>query len=179
MKIDSWLIDSVFQPFSHWFQRLTGKDNFYLARMVLYTQLFCVGIMTTWFPLVLIFLLLLCPFVTIALIKIISITENVCHEDLVSGCRNRYYNAPMVVLTRMFAVFSFFLLQMQMVRMEIDIGFVTGMSAAHFTVCISVIIVLYLCACTPLPPGESKIRKWLNSLKGSFSSSSVPDPTPA
>ncbi len=31
MKLDDWLIDNVFQRFAHWFQRMTGKDNFYLA----------------------------------------------------------------------------------------------------------------------------------------------------
>lgn len=31
MKIDDLLFDYVFQPFAHWFQRMTGKDNFFLA----------------------------------------------------------------------------------------------------------------------------------------------------
>jgi hypothetical protein len=31
MKLDNWLIDRVFQPFAHWFQRMTGRDNFDLS----------------------------------------------------------------------------------------------------------------------------------------------------
>ena len=31
MKLDDLLFDCVFQPFAHWFQRMTGKDNFFLA----------------------------------------------------------------------------------------------------------------------------------------------------
>ena len=40
MRCDNWLIDNVFQPFAHWFQRMTGKDNFYLSLLSLVTCIF-------------------------------------------------------------------------------------------------------------------------------------------
>ncbi len=35
IRFDSWLI-SVFERFTHWFQRLTGRDNFWLAWVLFY-----------------------------------------------------------------------------------------------------------------------------------------------
>ncbi len=38
--IDQWLFDHVFQPLSEWFEKVTGRNTFFFARVAMWASLF-------------------------------------------------------------------------------------------------------------------------------------------
>ena len=151
---DQWLLGK-FEAFAHWFQRLTGRTNLFLAKIAL-----CVGA-TFW----LFSMLSRQQFILFAIFGAIMfmrtltmdwdekkayrrLEQGVANPGKITGFRGR-----------LFLQFWFLLLA----ALEIPLLFVAEMKPLISAGQIFFVFAEYFEACDPLPPGTSKIREWLDS----------------
>ncbi len=164
IRIDDFLINWIFQRFAHWFEKITGLNNFWLAR-------FCVCIFAlvpflkyvmgetyspTWAP-----LHALTPVVVVLIFfKVINQTEQETMANLQFGVANTYRIYPQ---TRLLVVFiAITLLIFSMLGLEQSI---------------LLVIFYYFLACTPRPPSKSLFKKWLEKIQQMFISHLAPAPS--
>lgn len=170
-----WLVDdrllSWFERFSRWFQRLTGRTNFFLAALLdLANSAVCIALgfwtlNTTYFFFSLFFLMY-------------SI-GNQYREKHALDAASRGFANPMKAI-RWFKVARIFspFLGLWLLAFYWD-GFMTVNQTASIVVMALVWTAMYFEACDPLPPSQSKIRMWLNSMKAALASQPVPVRIPA
>lgn len=181
-KIDNGLL-TKFEKFSHKWQKLTGKNCFWLAKLsavcgAIFGTLFIgLGILIQpktgiiGFPLI--FFLF---FGTILSVKIIRLTETMVELMNLLGLSNptKITMKNQRVLSVFFFVFFFSLVAS--VGLSNPVFFLMAFYA------VSEVAEVYFTACDPLPPAKSKIRQWLESLvsaaKKAVSISPAPVPAP-
>lgn len=167
-RFDAWLIRQL-EKFTHWFQKLTGKDNFFLARCALavsvvcilvraidpvtgnlrYQQLFSGGVFG-----------LLYLYNT-------STEEETIREDAIKGFANRnkvssfvrflrllWFSIMIIVTLPQCFLFALFLFG------DIPFGIIDWRRVLDES---SFALFWYLIACDPLPPCSSKVMDWLRS----------------
>lgn len=157
-KIDDWLIDSVLQPFAHWFQKLTGKTNFFLARAAaiastclhgLWEQNLHGGINVCIGS---IFLFCLGMYV-------VRTFEQAFYRQQKSGsmfCNptriSHHHQSTRGLLNYLF------------LGLSTTLPFVAEQLYYLHSSMFFWILMNYFCCLTPLPPGESKFKKWATSI---------------
>ena len=154
--IDSFLIECLFEPFSHFVQKWTGFDNFGLAKVITWASIACIllaqvfGIDTPTFVII-----FTCYFLYIIYFHIPSVEEKV-YRDLPKGCKN--YLVESQRLNRSVGLVLNFIYGLIALRGPWWLVFLMGSSVVY-------LLATYFFTCTPLPPGKSKIRELLDQLK--------------
>lgn len=167
LALDSFLLEKVFQKFSNFFQRMTGKTCFFLARaLFLIAAVFC-GMIVLWVTFAskdtdyyVMFLCFLGIFLFFSDVNEMQGREKDFEENI-EAAKNR--DTELLLLFRRLshgaiALFAVFL-------------FPTATEKGReFALLLFVIVFLasslgnYFASCTPLPPGKSRIREWIGNL---------------
>lgn len=155
-KIDDLLIDKIFQPFAHWWQKLTGLTNFWLARWCL--VLFVVFMALVAMNFSGIYSSINKGLIIVATFFVFNLFTVLKKRDKNSdGCS--LMNEDRINPISCFIRILFFYL--------CGIFFVIGgvvKDFSSFSLIMLYTTVLCFAACTPLPPGKSKTRKWCEKL---------------
>jgi hypothetical protein len=167
LHIDSFVIDKVFEPFSHWWQRLTGMNNFWQARQALmlsfiFSILFVAAEFKNAYLTVCIFI---SGFFFYGLLYILMIIgeQNYLGRDYLQGgknpkCTNLLYATTRLVILFLFMFFTclslFIIVKINDYHFLFIVGAYTMITAAA-----------YFDSCTPLPPATSKVKEWLIALR--------------
>ena len=163
--IDDWLMDCVFQPFQNWFQRLAGKNCFFLAYVTTFVFLFARLVNglchknPIWIdtPVITIFVALVMA-IEVFTIRMDFLAQGgdkiLCanHARIDSThCRNR--RVMIFVWLILSPLLLILVIRPTLEHLSFEISF-AAFPATHFFV-----------SCTPLPPQRSKIRQWLSQLR--------------
>jgi hypothetical protein len=152
---DDFLIDKVFEPFAHWFQKLTGKDCFWLAEIIIGLYIILYGWeISLESENMLLFALRFAVFGSFLIFVYIRQTHQWrehTYRNLDKGFANPLRKIPILRILLWI------------------VAFLTLIPFNWFTVADSITLLCwaYLISCTPLPPGQSKLKKWLEKL-GSY-----------
>lgn len=180
-KIDDLLINGV-EAFSHKFQILTGKNCFFLAKVMLviticfsFVGIFCVykneekiaGLVIAFTTFGLIIAL------SFSLIYSYKFVENECIKMLQRGLKNpsRLSNKDRLSLIIPASILIFFSIPAYYNSPDHPVFLIF---MPFLTACI--VLSLYFSYCTPLPPGTSKVKQWINSFKEAVSNILAPEP---
>lgn len=166
--IDNRLFDHIFEPFSGWFQRLTGLTCFRLAKwccvlVVLFYILFSVTnslkgdwqIMELSFCSVTFILWFFCAVICEKKEKQFAKSPGTANEDRYSQvlvfvrCAIGVAFINTILVTTLFCIWFGMVGNNMVARMAMSLFF------------LSIVCFQYFSACTPLVPKQSKIRKWL------------------
>lgn len=167
-KIDDWLFDRVFEKkIAHWFQRWTGKTNFFLAKVSISIGCLVMSLPKGSLPLNLSVLVAFYCLVLLILFLGVIISFEKRYEEIemkesainISRLRDRPIRFISVVSAIALVVFS---TEQQLLQLMFWIPFLST---------------TYFLACTPLPPGTSKCRQKWNSLLAKINSALAPSPT--
>ncbi len=164
VAFDQWLIGK-FETFAHWFQRWTGKTNYFLARITFANAIALVGFfawMRGGFFLPIVF-----GFCGLLWMHLLSRDEEMAYRRMEKGVANpekyEWCGVRMVAVGVALFLFFLFLYAFLLLRGQFSqpesIGIFSGYGGLLFYP-----ISLYFSACDPLPPGTSKIRAWFESL---------------
>jgi len=180
-KLDCFLVD-WFERQSHRFQRLTGKDCFWLAELCVYVFVaLWLGfaefeILTSHPDLSLIMIGGLLVFIIAAsFLGLLQYNKKSFKKNpqFKNGARCQRSDR----ITRVFWLFIFSFN---------FVGYIAGLDTTTFdyillAATVLIAAVLYLIACTPLPPGTSMFRKLVNKVRAALTVSPqvVPDPAPS
>ncbi|MES2314408.1 MAG: hypothetical protein V4524_00520 [Patescibacteria group bacterium] len=167
MKIDDVLFDYIFQPFAHWFQRMTGKDNFYLGLHVILIaalSICCLGALTGSTR----------SYFTSVVIGFLGVTATRAlkrqYERENNGKESLALNFMRSILVFKFIRLFYLIISLNMLLLLLLLLFLdapvktirsvplTSMHVWSFTA------YLYFIACTPLPPRKGKIGEMLRSI---------------
>ncbi len=164
-KIDNYLIDHRFEPFAHKFQRLTGKTNFWLAKVswviLVLSALSVMGSAAYVFgPVLALCLVLIFKKLTATEKEFFAEQSNHMNDLRISMLQSRASGLMVFCPTYLFI----FLLSGHLEWIFISFTTLSGP---------------YFAACTPLPPGTSKFRQWVNKMLWKVSDSLNPRPEPA
>ncbi|MBI1957310.1 MAG: hypothetical protein HYS44_02535 [Candidatus Niyogibacteria bacterium] len=163
LAADNWLI-LQFERFSHWFQRLTGKTNFFL------TAALSLVISVVYFFLAF-FTQLPIYFIGSAFFFIYSIFAQWSEKQGLDRVSRGFANPKKTLLPIKFIRIGIPVIYVPLIFSNLEFGVVNWMSNG---ILFLVWAILYLFACDPLPPGTSKLREWANSLKAAFAPQPVP-----
>lgn len=167
--VDAFLMDRIFEPFAHWFQKLTGKTNFWLCRQALLLSLIFYLIIFVYYGkediigvllLFLIFFAIPCKLTYDAQYKE---EKRFLNNDYLKGCKNPARKTEWKwrifrIVTGLFLICVLALFADDIIRMK---DYICSLFVvAHFTL----MVFNYFSACTPLPPGTSKIKEWFNKI---------------
>lgn len=179
-KIDDLLINGV-EAFSHKFQILTGKNCFFLAKVMLIIAI-CIsfiGILYVYKDEEKIAGLTI-AFTTFGVIIVYSFTliysykfvENECIEMLKRGLKNpaRLLSKDRISLIIPALLIIFFSIPAYYNSPAHPVFLIF---MPFLVVCI--VLSIYFSYCTPLPPGISKVKQWINSFKKAVSNVLVPE----
>ena len=182
--VDLFLIENVFERFAHWFQRLTGKTNFWLANVSLLLIIFTVGMdsaldvaqgnMFGAFCL---------TFFSAITVPIFRFATYIAERRSVPGMRNGSAIDPISIFIRIAIFLIPGLYEISPVitdmtsQMPLSIR-VIGHWVDLVQSC-GFICFFYFMACTPLPPRKSKMKQWAEKLSETWSSIWEPSPQPA
>lgn len=170
IKADDWLFDYMFEKFARWFQRLTGNTNFWLATvtgLMAFFFMWCLSTEHLRDGEVLVFILeggvSLC-----GLLLVRPTVDEVKDEVDSRGEENQKYINRLRVTGRGIRVFWLCSCAGVLV-LSSALFYLSGVRyLGHFVFwnlfMVCVISYHYFLACTPLPPGISKFRQWLNKL---------------
>lgn len=184
-RIDERIL-ALFTKFSHWFQRLTGWTNFFLARMILFLVVIelIVRALNYWFhflsrrttidDIVVGSIMLL--FSVIYLHYLHQADEQIYCDNTVKPFIQQLFESgsagSALVFVRVISVFlivltlpiligqSFFEKLDKNVVWALEVY--TRFGLAYF------IAFLYFVLVDPLPPGKSKVREWVNDIQAGF-----------
>lgn len=164
---------ALFTKFSHWFQRLTGRTNYFLAKVFLFVAVYCqlLVILNYWFR------ILTAPsnLVDIVLGSLLictaaenAITADKAESHLFSEHETKPYIGVFVdKYVRIFAIAitifglatGAFLWSEVVQKRSLLLDTIVGL---WWVYCLSAI---YFASVDPLPPGKSKVRRWLEELQ--------------
>lgn len=182
-QLDIWLVENVAERFTHWFQKLTGKNNFWLARLCAWQIIFfpmsalaVEAILQGSIHALLYDVKLPGSFITLGIVAVfytlvIHIVEKAtkkarthdCMNPLKSipgGIRYRFYNILLwsVILSGVWAL----------VGLNNHDG-IESMKMLLFSVVwlFPTIVIVHIMSCDPLPPSseKSKITKWISAIR--------------
>jgi len=188
IEIDVWLLRKL-EKFSHWFQKLTGKNCFWLARVATACY-FCFGLAVTAFyilsketSMIILYSLssLIILAVAISMFKMLKFKEEIVLDASNIGLVNPFkiLDYPIRTLTLIFTPICSFR----------EIAGILDGGVSIILVFIGIFgnllfwygLFYYFSACDPLPPAKSKVKEWkekfVNAVKGVFAP--VPRPVPA
>jgi len=166
-EIDDFVIDRLFQPFSHKFQRFTGRDNFFLARCSLFVQSMFSGMYLLYFDKQTLLnevgdkFFFVLGWIMISQIPITCLyihqTEKRTANSVLRGCMNderfRFIHPRSTSLV---------LLPLGIIG---SMGiFLYPFSLIPTSVLVALNTTSYFLVCTPLPPTKGKVREWWTSL---------------
>jgi len=161
-KVDGAIFDLLFQPFSDWFQRVTGKSCFFLSKVSFVVSIFALIGDAAYHN----FSLVIMAFNTVLIMliggTIYSKIENERNFDF-SSDGERFMNPKRISIKEMhsriiwLAATLLFLLPVLVYHKIGEAWF--PLFALFYS------IGLYFNACTPLPPSKSKVRIWADKLK--------------
>ena len=172
---------SICTAFAHWFQRLTGRTNFFIAKMGIFITVSATMVRTAnYFHN---FLSFQASPISLSLYVIINVfyfryackCDQAENEALASDVRARHFNLGkswrMVwFFATLFSVGDYLL---KASTGGINIWTLEAISSMFaFGVC----IFEYFVDVNPLPPGKSKVRKWIENFAAGFRK---PEPAPA
>ena len=164
--LDKTLLD-FFERFSHWFQEMFGKDNFWLARV--FSWFFCFLCFYTW----------LVPIQNFPQIPIIDslmfflmrwkIREG---ESSVSYSGDNPSKNKMAISSweqgsRLRWLIFFIVISILSIRSYALNNFETSsllMAIVNIAKFICIVCIFYLAACTPKPPSKNKVRKFVEGI---------------
>ena len=181
--IDDYLIEFWFQPLAHKFQRLTGKDTFFLSYccclafwcIAMFISLFLhplMGGIVTWSA------IRAAHDISDAKRKYYKDNSN---QDAAFANANRYDNAKKIRRIVCFVFDSYFFMSILPIIHKLSSWFTIMLIIGLF----SHLGMYYFTSCTPLPPGTGLFRKWLDSAVGFFrnlgsgSGQQLPVPVPS
>ncbi len=178
---------SIYQKFSDWFQKTFGPTNFSLARACL----MCLCLLNlSWFVIPVIILKDF-AFTTIILMVLVVIILflgfRICtrsEREYFKKTRNNFLNKneKTFFVWRIFSI-TFFIfriiifIQTLTADFSVDLVIIYGALAGHHII---IVHFFYFVSCTPLPPGESKVKAKLKKIREKVSGflSPQPDATP-
>lgn len=186
-KLDRFLIEDVCEPRTQWFQRLTGRDCFWVAKtlIVCWAALVCsvLVFMTLKSPhpldfLVWVMIAAQVLFLASVLISFVA-AQDAAYRAIACGLRNPakiisaevrkiHYLETVTVLACTFSIFP--------MEVIVDSGNLLPLVVTSATSLFPMMIEC-LKACDPLPPGQSTVGQWLVSLRRALASGkAVPQP---
>lgn len=169
LKIDAKLLD-LFTRFSHWFQRMTGKTNFFLAKfgVALCFLEVVVHILNFYFPILsrkstafgVVMALLVALILTVQMVKL-----DYADHDLIFSSE-RVEDPTFWILSNgstswRLVWFLWFVWDVFMAFKEVPKSSSPFFEAISWSFAAGTVVFSYFAAVTPLPPGKSKIREWL------------------
>jgi len=141
---DDFILDNIIQRFQNFTQRKIGKDCFFWAKFLCFLIamipfiIISVSSLREALPVSIYFCLLMLIF-----IGAIGVLERIVKEEIANKkTMNPFRNCLFIARIGFTIIFLFF-----------------------WPDTFIMVMIAYFLSCTPLPPGESKARKWLNSLK--------------
>jgi hypothetical protein len=156
---DNFLFDKVFQPFSEWFQKLVGINNFWLARTCAFLAGMCYvvhyGLSKRFVLMGFINIGLSAYFALINIPQLERIVDNFKYSRTSNPARINILDQILRLLSIILVVFILGLLLFKPFSLPrmFDLG------SQFFFFCM-----MYFLACTPLPPGTSRFKMMWNSL---------------
>jgi len=163
-RFDAWILKHI-EKFTHRFQLLTGKNCFWLARAVIIASMFAAAIHVNVmagdisFSLRTVVVIIFCSW-SLLLCWMIGLVERWAEQDYrCSGAANSQKNN---VFGRLFL-------------MALTLSVMPILESYEY---IGAILMVYLVACDPLPPGTSKVRKAIEWFKAQWQSITTPAPEP-
>lgn len=169
--IDDFLIDTKFQPFAHWFQKLTGLTNFWLAKWCIFfygtSYVLERVINEAYFD---------SGFVGMMLIPLISIVFFITLDlDDKKWKNGGFMNENRIDTFWFFSRILFlYICAFELVTGVVNVNFLFYLPEMFYTA------TLYFFTCTPIPPSKSKIRKLYEKvlIKIDEKLSEKPEPVP-
>ena len=170
IRFDSWLLEK-FEKFSHWWQKLTGKDCFWLARFsaaspIAYTTIILVaayvyeGLDGLFFQSMFFVL-----YITINLTLGFDLKrmEEEVERDQLKGCSNY---SKLDVFGRMVGLCVLPFMGCVLIAISRTLLYHTPIFYLIINgfAPVSWLTALMFACCDPLPPAKSKVRKWLENM---------------
>lgn len=177
--IDDYLL-SFFTKLSHKFQKLTGKTNYFLARICLIGILVStvISCLNYWFPLLAEDAYQNIPMAPVIMTPILLITVAnqmyKCDEEdknllLRSDIKTRPFSEVSTFGSRMFfGILAIFDLLGFYKILFLDESGVLIFKLMHNFFTVYVFFYLYFVIINPLPPGKSKVQEWVESFSAGF-----------
>ena len=164
--IDNWLLDVIFQPFQNKFQRITGKNCFFLAKQFFIASMVAY-LFFAWFCSVDIFIgtilslsvaVIILDFIGCWIIITIHEKEYIDNKMTCNNLRISMIKRRLMCINSFPVLFIFFI--------PVAILFSTSQFITTIVVFASLYFLFnfmgsYLVACTPLPPGSN----WFKEMK--------------
>lgn len=182
-----WLderILALFTKFSHWFQRLTGRTNYFLARCCVLISVLAVllKILNWWFPILTggtNSIQLTAGILVIVISARIIISVDMAEQIVSSGDERKpvteFESTPLLRI-----------LLATMAWLNCGLLAFTWLTTPHLkswaldvfaeSNILFVVFGMYFVAVTPLPPGTNKIREWLKEISAGFQKIRSPKP---
>ena len=183
IEIDVWLLRKL-EKFAHWFQKLTGKNCFWLAKIAaVFHGLFIVVILMPGVFLgnqaIAIVSGILMMFTFFTVFKHFTLIKH--RERVVLSARKKNLSNPFKVLDYDWRITVLFVILLCLFIMVIDYFlFYFGAMLAFLMFWQG--LLYYFSACDPLPPAKSKVKEWkekfVNAVKGVFAPAPRPVPAP-
>lgn len=184
VKIDLWLLYRL-EKFAHWWQKLTGKNCFWLAKKFSLLG----GLSSCYFIAVSYFTFRTDPFLAgvLSLVGFILCLEVLHVLSLIKIIETIVLDPPnpfkyIKQIDRIFTIVSYPICAVMWAFM-IYSAYLFSLPTAIFcaSAFIWIVIARYLKCCDPLPPAKSRVKEWkekfVNAVKGIFAP--VPQPNPA
>lgn len=173
-RIDDFLIDRIFDPFAKKFQVVTGKSCYFLAQMCFwFCSSICVITAIVSYLLGLFTLVESIPIVVVSFLNSLLFLKCIdCMKRLQKKLEDKPSNAiyPSRLEYQFFRLGCVFLVQYNTVMLSIlwnnKAGFILFSSLS--VTLLGFVLALYFFACTPLPPGRSKIGEWADNFRAFF-----------
>ena len=183
MKFWELIDDSVLKVctrFSHWFQRKTGRTNFFIVKIGLFFLVLAtmIHVMNYWWP---VMRLGTSAFeVFIFTIVLIDLTRNVrqCdinEEKLYVGKVLHHIDLLRMGNSVVWRLICLFFGGMDIITFPVEFQF-SILNAIGMSPFISIVTCLYFLKVTPLPPGISSLQKFVEKISGFFK---TPVPVPS
>jgi hypothetical protein len=174
-QVDYFLVEN-FQQFAHYFQRLTGRTNFWLAALAYKIHLLNLVIFIAVSVIKsvrnnkiaeeLVFLILLF-LIALGIGKITMLSVKRCEKkDRDFFMDNQgLMNLNLIILSA-HRIMVLLMTSVNLFGLGL-VAFVLGMPEYMFILLFGIfyVIAIYFEACTPLPPGKSKVKEWLEAWK--------------
>lgn len=188
--IDFWLLGRL-EKFAHWWQKLTGKNCFWLARAaVVCYGLLLVAILVPSIlsgknlaaiimPVILIVAALFAVFHHFVMIKY--------KERIVSDMQEANLSNPFKIIDSNWRTVALLVILLCMLAAVVNSVTRGNISGYFISIMLGLLIFLdglsyYFFACDPLPPAKSKIKEWkekfVSAVKGIFAPAPQPSPVP-
>ena len=186
IEIDVWLLGKL-ERFSHWFQKLTGKNCFWLAKIaaIFHGLLIVVILMSGVFlgnQAIAIVSGIMVMFAFFVVFKHFALIKH--RERVVLSTQEKSLSNPFKVLDYDCRAIVLFIILLCFFIMAINL---IGYFLFYFGAMLAFLMFLqgllyYFSACDPLPPAKSKVKEWkekfVNAVKGVFAPAPRPIPAP-